>query len=407
MKKLLLIISLLSIAQAYALTQADQDLITAVKSNSYDQIFPAFRDGADINAQDEQGMTALHWAAKSDSEDMVFNLMITASAEVPCTIDFSIQDDRGRTVLHYCAAEHDEYVACEIIDLYKDSIPLNNGTLNVNAQDENGQTALHIAAKKGHVNLIDELLDYSTINPEIRDVWGNTAEDIAEGGAFLCFIDNDNDYDNLDSLKDAVKCGSIEKVTHLLNQLKDSHKRDFYVGIALSLAIMIRNHSLVEVLINQGADPYVVSDYINMNIILAGNRLDIAILRLLLKNIAGISQETLNSALTMAVGEATHHPLEDLPKTPACLRSTNTKAFLFVLMAIGVDDDSFRKPTCPHGKKITLCTPCIEEFLTVLLEYGADPFGIVKMSKDHFTTAYQLAKESGDMALIKLLEKYK
>ena len=73
--------------------QAAVELLRAAKDGDYERANALLEKGVDINAQDGDGWTALHWAAHEDHEAMIA-LLISQKA----TID--IEDDDGCTALH-------------------------------------------------------------------------------------------------------------------------------------------------------------------------------------------------------------------------------------------------------------------------------------------------------------------
>ncbi len=195
MKKLLLIISLLSIAQAQALTQADELMFDAIKKDSDAELYDAITQGAWINVQDEQGMTVLHWAVKKSNSEVVFKLLMM------------------------------EYADTDIQDLY-------------------GRTPLHIAAKKGKAEIVEALVNNGA-NIDIKDAAGKTAEDLApESVPSYLFITPFI----VGSIEWEAEKGSIESVTEILNQYQSSDKRKFLIGKAINRAAYHNHIKLLEFL---------------------------------------------------------------------------------------------------------------------------------------------------------------
>ena len=160
-------------------------LNTAVKKNCIEIIEILLQHGADINASDKYGITALHCTASDKCVDEytdanninedIAKLLLSRGANVNAQtnsgktiLDSAIYDGNvkvvellleynvdvnstyknDRTPLHLCAEEGDEVIS---------KMLLNNGA-NINAKQKDGTTALHIATQYGHEELVELLL---------------------------------------------------------------------------------------------------------------------------------------------------------------------------------------------------------------------------------------------------------
>ncbi|KAJ5811624.1 hypothetical protein N7474_007925 [Penicillium riverlandense] len=169
-----------------AWTCGDEDLIDALLSA------PAIK----INAIDNFGQTALHFAARARCEPYAQGF-VEKLLESPL-IEANACDSSGRTAL-YCAVESKNFsVARRLLQSEKvnpnagarDKLPLllavrrydfdtvklllESGLVNPNQQTETGMTALLQAAKNGHV-LMTKMLLRAGANPDLADRTGITA----------------------------------------------------------------------------------------------------------------------------------------------------------------------------------------------------------------------------------------
>ncbi|NDH10052.1 MAG: ankyrin repeat domain-containing protein, partial [Gammaproteobacteria bacterium] len=122
--------------------------------------------GADVNAKNSHGITALMFAARVEHVAVVRDLLASGA-------DVNAKDSHGSTALmHAASAEHVEVVR----------LLIEKGA-NVNAQTAHGWTALMYAAMFGHVDfteVIRELLEQSAdVNLQNKD--GRKAIDYAHG----------------------------------------------------------------------------------------------------------------------------------------------------------------------------------------------------------------------------------
>ena len=122
--------------------------------------------GAQILARDSIGRTCLHYAACSDSTNLV-TLILGKEPDL-----VTARDTYGRTPLHYS-------VWNGTAEQVKIVIKLLESKAEVDALDEEGMTALHFAAEAGKGKIIPILLKYGA-NPFIRDGrTGRTAIELA------------------------------------------------------------------------------------------------------------------------------------------------------------------------------------------------------------------------------------
>ena len=128
----------------------------------------------DINAQDDDGSTALHFAILFKSE------IATKALLAHNDVDVNAKNDHNRTPLHYASSWEDIPM-----DLFKQI--LENST-DVNAQDDDGSTALHVALFHKSEIATKELLAHNDVNVNVQDknnqtalqfaMWDNIPEDL-------------------------------------------------------------------------------------------------------------------------------------------------------------------------------------------------------------------------------------
>ncbi|XP_059480484.1 uncharacterized protein LOC132199609 [Neocloeon triangulifer] len=178
-------------------------LILAVEGAHVDLVQFLLARGADLSAADRDGWNALHYAARyadlptvrillEKSSDLIeqktkhgwmalqLALANSVSSEMKYFLvhsgaDVSVTNKDGWNLLHWACFEGDADLAALLID-----------RMDVNAATAIGRTALHLAAEKGCVEIIGNLLAKGA-DCEIRDALGCTPLDLAatEGSANL------------------------------------------------------------------------------------------------------------------------------------------------------------------------------------------------------------------------------
>ncbi|WP_265029780.1 ankyrin repeat domain-containing protein [Wolbachia endosymbiont (group A) of Philonthus cognatus] len=122
----------------------------ADESEALDQSI--LEDGEDINAQDKDGVTHLHYAA-------TYGYVEIAEYLIDNGVDVDAQDKDGVTPLHYAAAKS----AKESVKL------LIKRKANINAQDKDGHTPLYFAVANDNKELAKLLIKYGADRSLIKD----------------------------------------------------------------------------------------------------------------------------------------------------------------------------------------------------------------------------------------------
>ena len=157
----------------------------------HSSVVAVLRDGADPDARDNAGNTALHLAASNTDDPAVFEALVGAGA------DADARDDFGDTPLHLAARYNTNPAVLAVLikagadpdaQGESDATPLhwaawNNGVpavlalvnagANLNARRRDGATPLHWAMWNDDVSVIPALLDAGA-NPDVSDSSGDT-----------------------------------------------------------------------------------------------------------------------------------------------------------------------------------------------------------------------------------------
>ena len=70
-------------AASFGATLSDTRLMDAVKSDNLQAVKTALSQGANVNATEADGSTALHWAAQGNNDDMVAALLAAGAKAEP------------------------------------------------------------------------------------------------------------------------------------------------------------------------------------------------------------------------------------------------------------------------------------------------------------------------------------
>ncbi len=197
----------------------------------------AFRSNL-IGLEDEDGRTRLHKAAMRNKKKIV-ELLIAKGADV------NAADRYGFTALHYASQRGHAETAGMLIEKGAD----------VEAKNHYFYTPLHLAAIRGHAEVAGMLMSHNA-NAFAKDKNGRIPTQIA-------FEKDHIRVSNLLlPLHAAAKTGNLEQVRSLLEKYPESiNHKDPLGRTPLHAAIRYDQASVVELLIETGADQNALDDY--------------------------------------------------------------------------------------------------------------------------------------------------
>jgi len=234
--------------------------------------------GADVSVKNNDGLTALEWAAlredkamvqlllnrgadvnlKHNNRSVVLDWMATMGYELVVQpllgprADINVKSNDGQLVLHMVALVGYEAMVRLLLDHGAD----------VNAKDNYGWTALHIAALKGHEAVVRLLLERKAdVNAKGNDGWTPLHSATCEGHMAVvqlllgCGADvNAEGTGARTALHSAAAEGHEAVVQLLLDRSADINVESEYERTALDWAAFHGRKAVVQLLLDHGAD---------------------------------------------------------------------------------------------------------------------------------------------------------
>ncbi|XP_054903757.1 inversin isoform X2 [Poeciliopsis prolifica] len=209
---------------------------------------------SNIGIPDSEGKIPLHWAAHSQEASATQTVRCILEA-APTESLLNWQDYEGRTPLHFAVADGNEAVV-EVLTSYEGC--------NVTAYDNLFRTPLHWAALLGHAKIVHLLLERNTSGTIPSDSQGatplhygaqsNNAETV---GVFLSHpsVKDEPDLEGRTAFMWAAGKGSDEVIRTMLTLAPriDINMADKYGGTALHAASLSGQVSTVKLLLEKGA----------------------------------------------------------------------------------------------------------------------------------------------------------
>lgn len=209
---------------------------------------------SNIGIPDSEGKIPLHWAAHSQEPSATQTVRCILEA-APTESLLNWQDYEGRTPLHFAVADGNEAVV-EVLTSYEGC--------NVTAYDNLFRTPLHWAALLGHASIVHLLLERNTSGTIPSDSQGatplhygaqsNYAETV---GVFLSHpsVKDEPDLEGRTAFMWAAGKGSDDVIRTMLSLTPhiDINMADKYGGTALHAASLSGHVSTVRLLLEKGA----------------------------------------------------------------------------------------------------------------------------------------------------------
>eukprot|EP00066_Takifugu_rubripes_P014703 XP_011603969.1 PREDICTED: inversin isoform X2 [Takifugu rubripes] len=209
---------------------------------------------SNIGIPDSEGKIPLHWAAHSQEASATQTVRCILEA-APTESLLNWQDYEGRTPLHFAVADGNEAVV-KVLTSYQGC--------NVTAYDNLFRTPLHWAALLGHAQIVHLLLERNTSGTIPSDSQGatplhygaqsNNAETV---GVFLSHpsVKDEPDLEGRTAFMWAAGKGSDEVIRTMLGLTPqiDINMADKYGGTALHAASLSGHVSTVKLLLERGA----------------------------------------------------------------------------------------------------------------------------------------------------------
>jgi len=233
----------------------NKELIQSIKDGKLNGVKELIKNCIDINQQDENGWTVLHYAAKFDRIQTVVELL-KAGAKT------NIKSNKGNTALdisnpgsqilienHNKKNNFIQFIKQGKLEETKELI---KEGFNINQQDNDGDTALHWASSYERFQIVEELLK-ADAKTDIKNKHGSTALEISkqfDHSEISKLIENHNKKNNFIQL---IKDGKLNGVKELIKDCIDINQQDKNGWTVLHWAARFNRNKTVEELLKAGA----------------------------------------------------------------------------------------------------------------------------------------------------------
>ena len=391
--------------------QLDAEFLKAVKSGDIVKVQDILNRGADINAKDEFGRSALIVASQEGKLEVV-QLLIDKRVDVNTK---GVKDNEGMTPLMGASATNHLGVAKFLIEKGAD--------VNANAS---GHTALMMASLGGHTDIVKLLIEHEAnvnvkggsleFTPLMSAVAGNHLEvvkiliengakidtrtrsgltpfDLAETSEIKAYLKSHGvkkgNPADVQALLSAAEAGNIDRAQDLLNKGVDVNAG--HLGVTALIKASYYGHlDVVKLLLNKGAEVNSQPVFGSTALIEAARKGHIEIVKILIERGAEVNakNENSNTALMLASGWGYRDVVEFLIKHEANVNATNIvndTALMYAsinghfdIVKLLVENGAEVNAQAPGGTALDIAeTPEIKDYLRSKgAKSGGDPAAI-------------------------------
>ena len=180
---------------------ADSPVADAAMRGDIAAVRELLANGADVNAAQGDGMTALHWAAERGDPELAQVLLYAGAAVEPVT------RIGGYAPLHIAARTGNTAIAGLLLGAGADAAAPAPGT---------GASPLHLAAIAGSAPVVSALLDHGADPNAREDRWGQTplmfAASMNRAGAIQALLDAGADPDLASRVEDLQTLSQLDRI---------------------------------------------------------------------------------------------------------------------------------------------------------------------------------------------------
>jgi len=276
------------------------ELIMAAENGDTGRVRSLLAAGSDLEARDENGLTALMWAIRERHRETA-ELLLAAGADV------NARDLDGQTTLMWAAYEGHLDIAQALLRIGADA----------EGENDSDATAMQLAACSGQVEIV-ELLLAETVDPTGATKAASLMSAASNGhtGVVSVLLEAGVDVDVTDkygrtALIESARLGHRNVVETLLDSGANVNARTRAWGTALTAASWRGNVQTVRLLLEAGADPNIVTAGRKTALINAASQGHPEVVRLLLEAGANVRDRLFKAALKSA-REKNHFAVVDL-----------------------------------------------------------------------------------------------
>ena len=383
-------------------------LMIAAHHNNLEALQILLKNGADVNLQSSEGVTALTIAIAKDHV-AIFERLLEYSA------DINFVDNNGETMLFKCAAKGN----------IKGLLKLERMGANIDNRNNNGDTPLMAAAQYGHVDVVKYLWKMCA-QLDTKNLDGCTALDIARiyeqhSTAALLHGKHDAVFEdentNGQMLMQACLQAGPYQVTAILDSGAPANFRDpeHNLRTPLMCAAQTGDCSVVKALITNGASVHVKSVDSETPLIFAAMNGHTEVVECLISHGANvnIADESGHTPLMCCCQNGYLDIVKVLVKNRAllCLKDRNSLSALFYavqhdhseIVELLLQTGYAHVDTFDGKQRTSLFLCCCREYIEtarVLLDHNADIDG---QENKHRKTALMAAVESNNFEMVKFL----